>query len=118
MVLHHCLVYPSSRCSLPKLNIGHHQMLFIGIPEHVFQVFLESDSQQESTSYLLDFNDLLPSLIEVDFYIISGAVSSIQALDQNTRTVSFENSSETINIYFKVKKMLFGTFLFSVVWDM
>ena len=117
MVLHHCLIDSSGSCSLSEFNVGHHEVLFICVPKHIFQILLEFLSQQETSGNLLNFDDFLPSLIEVNFHIISWSITTVLTLKQNTWTVSFENSSKSVNINFKIEKMLLGWFFLSVVWN-
>lgn len=45
VVLHHGLEYSSSGSSLSELYIGHHQMFFIGILEHVSEIIFQLESQ-------------------------------------------------------------------------
>lgn len=81
-------------------------MLFIGVSEHVFEVLLQLESQKETTSYLLNFHDLLPSLIEVNLDIVSGPVSSIETLNQNNWTVSLKYSPQSVDVDLKIEKVL------------
>jgi len=115
MVLHHRLVDSSSSGSLSQLHIGHHQMFFVRISQHVFQILLQLEPEQETSSNLLNFNNLLSSFVEVDLDIIPGSVTSIQTLYENTRTVSLEDSPEPVYIYFQIEQMLFSRFFFGVV---
>ena len=81
-------------------------MLFIGVSEHVFEVLLQLEPQEETTSYLLNFHDLLSSLIEVNLDIVPGPVASIETLNQNTWTVSLEYSPQSVNVNLKIEKVL------------
>ena len=99
MVLHHYLVDTLGSGSLPQLDVRHHQMLLIGVHQHVSEVFLEFESQQEPSSNLLNLNDFVPSFVEVDLDVITGAISSIKTLDQNAGRVSFKDSSESVDVY-------------------
>ena len=106
VVLHHRLVDSACCCSFPELNVRHHEVLFIGVAEHVFEVLLQLESQKETTSYLLNFHDLLPSLIEVNLDIVSGPVSTIETLNQNTWTVSLKYSPQSVHVDLKIEKVL------------
>ena len=117
MVLHHGVIDSPSSSSLPELNVGHHQVLLIGIPEHVLKILLKLAPKKETSGNLLDLYNLLPPLIEVDLDIVSRSVTSIQTLDEHTRRIPLEDSPKTIDIYLQVEQMLFCTLLFSVVWD-
>ena len=72
------------------------------------QVSLQFDSEQESSGNLLNLDDFLTSFIEIDFDIVTRSVTPIQALDEDTWTVPFENSSKPINIDLQIEQVLFG----------
>lgn len=118
MVLHHIVVNSASSRSLSKLNVRHHQMLLIIVREHIFQISLQFDPKQEASGNLLDLYDFLTSFIEIYFDIVTRSVTPIQALNENTWTISFENSSESININLQVEQVLLSRFLLGVVGNM
>ena len=103
MIVHHIVVNSASSRSLSKLYVRHHQMLLIRVLEHIFQISLQFDPKQEASGNLLDLNDFLTSFIEINLDIVTRSVTPIQALNKNTRTISFENSSEPININLQVE---------------
>jgi hypothetical protein len=87
-------------------------MLLVCVPQHVFQVFLEFDSQKESSGNFLNLDDLLPSLVEVDLDVVPGPVAPVEALNEDARAVSLKDTPESVNIDLKIEQMLFcGLFL-------
>lgn len=98
MVLNHGLVNSPGSRSLPQLDIRHHQVLLVLVLEHVSQITLELCPEQESSCNLLNLDDLLPSLIKVDFDVVPGPIAPIQALYQDTRTISLEYSPQSIDV--------------------
>ena len=99
MILHHSVIDSPSCSSLPELNVGHHQMLLIGVPEHVLEILLELAPKEETSCDFLNLDDLLPSLIKIDLDVVSRSVTSIKTLDEHTWRISLEDSPKTINIY-------------------
>lgn len=77
MILHHGVIDSSCSCSLSELNVRHHQMLLVGVPEHVLKIFLKLAPKKETSSDFLDLDYLLPSLIEVNLDVVSRSVASI-----------------------------------------
>ena len=106
VVLNHRLVDFSCCSSLSQLNIGHHEVLLIAVAEHVLQIFLQLQSQQVTTGNLLDFDDLQSSFVEIDFDEVSGSITTVETLNQNTWTVLFEDPSQSIDVDFQVEQML------------
>ena len=63
----------------------------------------------EPTSHtLLDEYHLGSAFVEVNFNEVSRSITSIKTLDEDSRTVTLENSLESINVNFKIQQMLLG----------
>ena len=69
--LHHLKVDPLGSSSLSKLNVTHHEMLFICKNQHVSKISLEFLSEQESSHNLLYFDNFVSSLIKIYFGQVS-----------------------------------------------
>jgi len=106
VVLNHRLVDFPCCSSLSQLNIGHHEVLFVTVAQHVLQIFLQLQSQQVATGNLLDFDDLQSSLVEIDFDEVSGSIATVQTLNENTWTVLFEDPAQSIDVDLQVEQML------------
>lgn len=106
VVLNHRLVDFPCCSSLSQLNIGHHEVLFVTVAQHVLQIFLQLQSQQVATGNLLDFYDLQSSLVEIDFDEVSGSIATVQTLNENTWTVLFEDPAQSIDVDLQVEQML------------
>lgn len=115
MIFHHGIIDSSGGSSLSELNIRHHQVLLVGVPKHVLKIPLKLAPEKEPSSNFLDFYDLLSPLIEVYLDVVSRPISSVETLDEYTRRIPLKNSSETIYVDLKVKKMLLSTLFFGVV---
>ena len=75
--LYHEVLYLSSSIPLSDLCIGKHEVLLASVDKHVFEVFLELLSHEPTSCYFLYFDDLLLSLIKVDFHIVSTSITSV-----------------------------------------
>ena len=78
-------------------------MFFVGIAKHISQIFLEFQTQQETSRNFLNTDDLLAALVEVDFDEVSWAIAPVETLDQDTWTIALEYSPEAIDIDLEVK---------------
>lgn len=92
-------------------------MFFIGILQHIFQIILQLQSQQEPSCNLLDLDNFLTSFVEVNLHVVTRSVASVKTLNQNTGTVSFKYSLKPIDVYLQVEQMLFCRLFFGVIWD-
>jgi hypothetical protein len=91
---------------LPQFNIGHHKMLLVSVLQHLEQVFLQLLSEKESSGYFLDLHGFFLPFVEVDLNIVPGSVPSVQTLDQDGRTITLEDSAQSIGVYLKVENVL------------
>ena len=108
VVFHHLVENSSAGGSLPQLNIAHHKVLLVGPPEHVSQISLELLPEQPPSRDLLYLYNLVPPLIEVDYSNVPLSISPVQALNQDSWGVPFEDPSESVDVYLQVEKVLLG----------
>tara|TARA_B110000285_G_C15076848_1_gene591255 strand:- start:412 stop:810 length:399 start_codon:yes stop_codon:yes gene_type:complete len=92
-------------------------MLLVCVPQHVFQVFLELDSQKETSGNFLNLDDLLPSFVEVNLDVVPGAIATVEALNEDTRAISLKDTPESVNVYLKIEQMLFCRLFLGVIRD-
>ena len=111
----HLLVDASRGGPLPEFDVRHHEVLLVGVLQHISQVSLQPHAQQEATSNLLDLYDLLSTLIEVDLHVVARSVATIQRLDQDGGTVSLEDAAQSVDVDLKIEQVLFGTFFLRVI---
>ena len=50
-------------------------MLLVSVSEHVLEVPLELDPEEEASRDLLDLDDLLPPLVKVDLDVVSRPIA-------------------------------------------
>ena len=105
---------------VPASNLirGEQQVFISCLRKQLFQILLECLSLQPPTHILLYGNCIRSLLLIIECLEIPWSVTPIQTLNQNTWTVSFEDSLESVDIHFQVELVLLSTPLMTIVRDM